>query len=164
MIEQTDVLRLFRVCFVEGRLFWRIAPRTHPRLVGREAGSLRRSASGKLYCHVKIDGKPYKRGHLIYLAANGEWPSPCLDHIDGNSLNDALSNIRRASVLENAWNHKKRSKRSDTPMGVRRLPSGRFQARLAKQNQQISVGTFATREAAIAAYRAARERYFGNFA
>lgn len=164
MLEKDEILRLFVIDFGDGRLWWRVPPRTHPRLAGCEAGTPTPTHSGKRYWIVKVKGRPLKRGQIIFTAATGEWPRPCLDHADGNSLNDAISNLRVATSMQNAWNHKKRSKESDTPMGIRRLPSGRYQARIARNHRKIAVGTFDTQEAAYAAYLAAREVYFGRFA
>jgi hypothetical protein len=155
---------LFDVDLDAGRLFWRHGPRTHPRLAGQEAGGARRSHSGKQYWIVKIDGRAVKRSHLIYLAANGELPSPCCDHINGDSLDDRASNLRRATVAENAQNHKRRARRIALPMGVRHMASGRFQARIGHLGKQVHLGAYATPEEAAAIYRAKRKELFGEFA
>jgi hypothetical protein len=102
MIEHDDVLNMFRVDFIQGRLFWAKAPRPHPRLLGEEAGSPRLSTNKKkTYWYVKINGVAHKRGHLIFFAATGLWPAPCLDHIDGNSLNNTPSNLQYLSFNDN---------------------------------------------------------------
>jgi hypothetical protein len=46
MIEQPtklDIQRLFEADFEAGKLFWRVAPKGHPALLGREAGTPRRA-------------------------------------------------------------------------------------------------------------------------
>lgn len=154
----------FRFDLEGGRVFWVTPPRQHPRLAGKEAGSFRPTRSGKRYCHIKVERRALKRGHLIYFIANGVWPSPCLDHIDGNSENDALGNIRRATIAENARNHKRRAKREATPMGVRRLTSGRFEARIACDGKKLTIGAFDSSAEAHSAYLAKRKELFHAFA
>lgn len=159
-----EIMRRLAVDLSTGICTWRDATKHHRPLIGREAGSARRNArNGKSYWVIKINGIPYKRSQLVLTIATGVWPTNTVDHIDGNSLNDSASNLRHATVTENAWNHKRRSKQADTPMGVRRLPSGRFQARIAVNKKQTIVGVFDTQEAAQAAYQQARKENFGAF-
>ena len=164
MIFQADVQRLFHADLLSGRLFWAIAPRTHPRLAGREAGSSRLGRGGKCYWYIKIGGVAYKRSHLIFCLVHGRMPSPCCDHINGNSLDDRPSNLREATITENAWNHKTRARRINLPMGVRSLPSGRYQARLSFHGKQLHLGSFSTPEEARAVYLAKRVENYGEFA
>lgn len=157
------LLELFDVNLEVGTLVWRKPPSRHPRLKGTKAGSFRANGSGKMYCRVRVDGIPYLRSHLIFLAAYGRMPVGCIDHIDGNSKNDAISNLREATATENAWNHKGRAKSSPLPMGVRQLPSGRFQARIAHLKKQIAIGVFETVDDAVSAYKAKRRELFGAY-
>jgi hypothetical protein len=163
-ITRDLLLHLFHFDLEAGRLFWKSPPWNHPRLLGQEAGAFIPGHSGKRYCHVKIGRKALKRGHLIYFVVHGVWPKPCLDHIDGNSENDCPSNLRQATVAENAKNHKRRSKRENTPMGVRRLSSGNFEARIACDGRKLTIGSFRTAEEAHAAYLAKRKELFHDFA
>ena len=160
--------RLFQVFVVDldgGRLHWRQPSKFHNEKAGREAGCAWRSHSGKQYWHVKIDGRTYKRGRLIFFLAHGRFPSPCLDHINGNSLDDRLANIREATITQNAWNHKRRAKRSLLPMGVRLISaSGRYQARIAFNKSMIHLGAYDTPAEAAFAYQAKRRELYGHFA
>ncbi len=155
--------RLVMDC-VAGRCYWRDATKYHPRLNGTEAGNPRPSQSGKSYWIVKINGAPYRRSQLILMVASGRWPDETVDHINGDSLDDRAANLRHASITQNSWNHKTRLKKADLPMGVRRAPSGRFQARIAHNGRSMSLGVFNEASAAHAAYLSARVTYFGEFA
>ncbi len=160
-----EALRIFRVDTEAGRLFWRVAPRTHPRLAGKEAGTPRpHSHNRKTYWVVKIGGHPFKRAQIIYLVANGKWPSPCVDHINGNSLDDRAVNLRLATNQQNAWNIKSRVRKSDLPMGVRQIPSGRYAARIRCRRKLIHIGVFDSISQATAAYEAKRRELYGEFA
>lgn len=163
-VTQELLTRLFRVDLEAGRLFWREPPKNHPRLKGAEAGSPRPNHNGKAYWHVKIGGKAIKRGHIIYFLTFGRWPSPCLDHKDGNSENDAIANLREATVTENAWNHKGRKRTQALPMGVRSMPSGRYEARISHFGRQLHLGSYATPTEAAAAYSAKRKELYSEFA
>lgn len=163
-ITRELILSLFTVEMRTGQFFWKVAPRTHPRLEGLEAGSIRRGHSGKSYWHIKIGGYPYKRSHLMFLVVHGRFPHPCADHEDGNSVNDRPENVREATVLENAWNHKKRARRIKLPMGVRITTSGRFMARLGFKGKQLSLGSFDTPKEAHVVYLEKRKELYGQFA
>lgn len=148
-----------------GIAVWIDATKQHAGLNGKEAGTPRMNQSGKQYWHIKIDGRPFKRSHLVFLVANGRWPEPQVDHIDGNSLNDRLDNLREVTTTQNAWNHKGRTKSSDLPMGVRLVAkSGRFQARIACNKQMHHLGAYDTPEQAHAAYQTKRKELFGEYA
>jgi hypothetical protein len=150
-------------CLETGRLYWKDASKHHARLNGLEAGSPRASHNGKRYWHVKLKGVAVKRAHIILALKTGVWPEQCADHINGDSLDDRAENLRHATVTQNAWNHKSRTKKSQLPMGVRQTVSGRFQARIAANKKKISVGVFPSIAEASAAYAAARKEYFGDY-
>jgi hypothetical protein len=139
-------------------VYWRC-----PTHIGRIAGSPATGRRNKTYWFVKLNGRSVKRANIVFCMTHGHWPSPQIDHIDGNSLNDAPENLREATVTQNARNHKTRAKRSPVPMGVR-FQFGRFRARITVNKQQISLGAFDTPDEAANAYQAARREYFGEFA
>lgn len=143
---------------------WIDATAQHAALNGREAGSARTNHSGKVYWHIKVDGVALKRSHIVFLFAHGRWPDNQVDHISGDSLDDRIVNLREATAMQNAWNHKRRAKRSHCPMGIRRMASGRYQARIACNKRTVYLGTFATEHEATQAYQQQRKELFGEFA
>lgn len=157
------ILSRLKVCLETGRLFWIDATKHHARLNGLEAGCPRKTHNGKQYWHVKIDGKAIKRSHIVLAVATGIWPTDCVDHINGDSLDDRSCNLRHATAQQNCWNHKRRQKASPLPMGVREIRPGHFQARIAVNKKQLSLGVFDSICAAQAAYLSARKEYFGDY-
>lgn len=149
---------------VAGAVTWIDATKQHVGLNGKVAGSPRANHCGKQYWHVKVNGQPIKRSHIVFLFATGRWPVLQIDHINGNSLDDRISNLREASPTQNAWNHKTRAKASTCPMGVRKLPSGRFQARIAVEKRKVCIGTFDSEIQAEQAYQQKRKELFGEYA
>ena len=132
------------------------------RLVGCPAGSVRRGV--KAYVFVKVGTRAYKAAHIVFALAHGRWPALHIDHINGDSLDDSPTNLREATVTQNAWNHKGRKKATSLPMGIRANPSGMFAARIQVNHKNIALGTFRTVTEAHEAYRAARAQHFGVFA
>lgn len=161
-------LKWMRDCFdvypETGRIIWRNPPLRHPRLIGTDAGAPRPNSSGKRYCHIKFNGRALKRGWLIFLWVNGRWPSPMLDHRDGNSENDCIGNLREATAEQNARNIKSRKRRARLPMGVRLAGSGRFVARISVGGRLETIGTFDTADQASTAYQQKRREYFHDYA
>lgn len=157
---------LFAADLQRGRLYWRNVSKYHAEKVGQEAGCPVRNHCNKFYWVVTIDGRKYKRAHLIFCLAYGRFPSPMVDHKNGDSLNDAISNLRNATVTQNAWNHKTRKRRIALPMGVRfsKRNHNRFEARISFHGKQIALGTFDSVEHAQEVYASKRKELYGEFA
>jgi len=145
-----------------GVFTWVNPPPQHAGLIGDEAGSA--APGDKPYWNIQIGGRKYKRSRLAFLFMTGLYPKDCIDHINGDSLDDRWVNLREATITQNAWNHKGRKKQSDTPMGVRRLPNGKYVSRIGVNKALITLGTFSELSDAVNAYQEARSIYYGEFA
>jgi hypothetical protein len=148
-----------------GRCFWKDATKHHAKqLNGKEAGYLRAQSNGNGgYWMIKINGIPYKRSQIIIAIATGRWPMNCVDHISGDKVDDRAINLRHATVEQNAWNHRTRAKTTGLPMGIRQLPSGKYQARIACNKTTIHIGTFDGLTEAHAAYQQLRKELFREY-
>lgn len=94
---------------------------------------------------------------------NGTIPAGMyVDHIDGNSLNNQIDNLRIATPTQNCQNTKQYSKKSDLPKGVSYL-RGKFQQNIGLEGKQIYLGIFDTPEAQSEAYIAQARKHFGEF-
>jgi type V secretory pathway adhesin AidA len=111
-----------------------------------------------------VDLRQYLRSQIVFAVKTGAWPTDLIDHENGNSLDDRGDNLRPATQMQNAWNHKGRAKASLLPMGVRATRSGRYQARIQVDKKPKVVGVFDTPDAAQAAYQLARKEHFGDYA
>ena len=81
-----------------------------------------------------------------------------VDHINGNSLDNRIKNLRVCSAKENSRNRKGNDK------GVRRTSSGKFSARITVDRKEIYLGSFSLKKEALQAYNTAATKYFGQFA
>ena len=158
------LLHLFDIDVNNGKIYWKNPSKHHINLTGKEAGSPTPSRANKNYWVITINKNKIKRSHIIFFIANNYRAKPCIDHIDGNSLNDGINNLRQASIQQNAWNHKKRTKKTDLPMGIKKSKNNKFIARITINNNQIHLGTFNLLEDANNAYIKAREKFYGQFA
>lgn len=46
------------------------------------------------YLIIKIKGKQYKAHRIAWFLYYGEWPKQLIDHLDGNKINNKISNLR----------------------------------------------------------------------
>jgi hypothetical protein len=163
-LTKEQILSRLSVDCATGVCVWVNPSKYHPGLIGKVAGSVIRTHAGKAYWVIKLDGRAYRRSRLVLMIATGVWPPECVDHKNGDSLDDRATNLRQASDTENNWNHQKRKKESPLPMGVRGLKSGRFQARIACGKRTHNLGTFKSAQEARDAYLVKRSELFGEFA
>lgn len=141
-----------------GLFQWVAPPKVHPSLKSHVAGGI---SNG--YVVIKIDGRKYRGHRLAWLYVHGKWPSGDLDHINGCPLDNRIENLRIATNPQNQAN-RRRDRGKDTPKGVRRLPSGRFQERISVSKELHHLGTFDTAEEAQAAYIAAARNHYQEYA
>jgi len=91
--------------------------------------------------------------------------SKCVDHMNGNRLDNRRSNLRLASHSENMANRKKHKNNTSGYMGVwQRKSSGNWRVELRFENKRHCGGTYATPEEAARAYDELARRIHGEFA
>lgn len=72
-----------------------------PRKAGTSAGSL----CNRGYLRIEICGHRYGAHRLAWFYVHGKWPN-YIDHIDGDKINNRISNLRDVSIAENSQNMK----------------------------------------------------------
>lgn len=82
--------------------------------------------------------------------------SLCVDHIDGDPINNRRENLRVCTPQQNMMNI--------NCMGYHRLPKGDYMAYIRVDKKLIYLGRYSTKEAAQHARRAAELKYRGEYA
>lgn len=119
---------------------------------------------GKGHRILGVNGKTVTLHRLIAIGfiPNPE-AKPCVDHADGDPLNNCVENLRWATYAENNRNRKKNNiKISGLPKGVSKSKK-RFAARIKYDRILYHIGTYVTMEEASAAYEAKAAELFGEF-
>ena len=143
-----------------GRFTWLINGRGRFTRIGQRAGTPRKN--GRI--QICVDGQIHLASRLAFLWVTGRWPRQLVDHRNCNPSDDRWCNLRAANFSQNAANAFGRQ--SAVPFkGVTRNARGKpFSAQIRVKYQTIRLGCFDTPEAAHAAYVAAANRHFGEFA
>lgn len=160
-LTQKYILSLFT--YRGSNLFWKVKKAPWIK-IGDLAGYI--SGNRRI---IHIDGKNYFAHRLIFLYNNGYLPK-FLDHIDGNSLNNDVSNLREATLSQNQGNRKKNKIYNG------KLPSSEFKGvyrnkRREKWASQIVIdgkakylGYYDSEIKAAEVYNTAATKYFGDYA
>jgi hypothetical protein len=156
MLTADELRTLLEYEPVTGILRWREPPNRRIQR-GSAAGTMSRG-----YVWVRLNGKRYAAHRLAWFYMTGEWPKADIDHRNCRRDDNSWANLRAASRMENARN-----------MGVKRnglkgvaydRARQRFMARIKVRGQTVYLGRFSTEKEAHAAYAAAANRLFGQFA
>ena len=115
------------------------------------------------YRHICVNGMKVLLHRLIAIAfiPNPE-AKPCIDHANGDPLNNSVENLRWATHAENMRNRKAYKKASDLPRGVK-MSGERFMARIGYNGERHYIGTFDTAEEASLHYEAHAVMMHGDF-
>jgi hypothetical protein len=120
--------------------------------------------AGRIATLMRVGGKRvYISAHrLIYMHHYGHLPKS-LDHIDGDPLNNKISNLRAATHQQNMCNKKLSNRNKSGCHGVRLMPSGKWEARITHKGDRIYLGLFEMKKDAIDARKRAEAEYFGQW-
>lgn len=133
--------------------------RVNKRAAGKVAGTAFTNSSNKSYLVIGIFKRQEYLHRLAFLYMEGELPSEEVDHIDGNGMNNAWSNLRRVTHQENMKNRKLTKVNANGFPGVSKRPSGRWRARIKVDGNEIQLGTFDTYDEAKEARLIAHKKY-----
>lgn len=105
------------------------------------------------YHVVRINGVDMYVHRIAIFVTYGVWPE-AVDHVNGNKIDNRISNLRIATRQENLFNSRCRSDSSSGVKGVKKHGKG-WRAKIKRDGITYSLGTFPTIEEAGEAYRRA---------
>ena len=141
-----------------GEFTWLVGGRG--RLPGKIAGCPHHTGKGKVYVKIQIDGRIYPAHRLAWLYSYDAWPENQIDHLDQDSLNNRLSNLRDVTGSENNKNRKRQNNNRSGVTGVRfRIVLQKWLAQIQVNGKQIHLGYFKLKEDAITARKNAEVKY-----
>lgn len=119
------------------------------------------------YAQIRVKNEQYATHRLIFLYHHGYLPEE-VDHINGDTYDNRIENLRECTDAQNAQNRKKPKTyaiRASKHKGVCYYkPNGKWAARIKVNNKKIHLGYFEHEHNAAYAYDAAAKHYFGAFA
>jgi hypothetical protein len=108
------------------------------------------------YRIIGYEGHNYRAHRIAWLLVHGVWPN-IIDHINGDRLDNRLSNLRDGTHAENNMNQAK-PKRANPYLGVSAF-RGKWRAVIQVSGKQKHLGVFNTPEDAAQAYIEAKRTY-----
>lgn len=143
-----------------GEFRWRVS-----RSPGSRAGGIAGTINQNGYRHIVVDGLHCKAHRLAWLYVHGNWPSSHIDHINGDTLDNRIANLRQATRSQNIANSKLRKDSTTRFKGVSfNKKTGKYVAYLNHNGARIYLGLFRTPEAAARARDSKARELHGEFA
>ncbi len=119
-------------------------------------GAIAGCKSTKNYIYIQYNWRMLRANRLAWYLVTGNDPlDKKVDHADRNPFNNAFSNLRLATDLQNQGNR--------LAKGWRRTPKGRYKAVIKIGPDRVYLGTFDTKEEAHAVYKAKHIEIHGSF-
>lgn len=110
------------------------------------AGAIAGTLTTKGYRNLRIDGAMVQAHRAAWLYVYGEWPHQVIDHIDHDTANNAIANLRDVSRAVNLQNQR-RPKRDGTSgyLGVSwHVYSERWRATIVADKRHVHIGLYDT--------------------
>lgn len=154
MLKISDLAEYLEYHQKTGMFFWKkVPPKSSRAKVGGRAGS-----SDGRYRYITLKGIRFSEHRAAIAITLGRWPtSQNIDHIDGNGINNKLSNLREVTISENQQNQRRPQKSNSTgflgvvPVLSRKSPK-KYRAQIWVSGKPKNLGYFETPEQANKIY------------
>ena len=106
-----------------------------------------------------LNAKTGKSIHRVIMSCTDDL---CVDHINGDTLDNRKCNLRICTKAENSYNH---CVPKNSPLGVTGVTKrrGKYLARITVKGVTYHLGFYSTFEEAIKVRKEAEEKYFGEY-
>ena len=150
-----------------GSMFWKKRPDSmfkskkradywNEKYSGKEAGSKYCNGS-KMYKRIKINGVPFMFHHIVWIYNKGLTPKE-IDHINGDGLDNRLSNLRDVTHAVNQKNKRKAKNNKSGYTGICRHRN-KWLSYIYVNSKMIRLGSFVDICEAVKARKDAEIRY-----
>jgi hypothetical protein len=112
--------------------------------------------NGRGYLQVRVAGKRYYAHRLAWLYVYGAWPREYIDHINRDTADNRIANLREATPAENQQNRDTNKNNTSGYLGVSwRKDCSRWAAKIMVDGKHHRLGLFKDLADAVAARKAA---------
>lgn len=158
MITQNELHEILSYDEETGLFMWK------KKKSGRQTSKPVGSSNDKGYLKICINGYRYYNHRLAWFYVHGEWPTSFIDHINMNTQDNRISNLREASPSENLMN---RGVNKNNSCGVKGVNWNQFhkkyEAKIMSKGKLHRLGFFNEINDAENAVKELRESLHGKF-
>lgn len=177
MVRKLPPIKYLKECFQyfpeTGELYWRARPAAHFKNIGIQKSINARRAGTKALAHRmdtgylvgNLDCIGCKASRVIWKLMTGKDPAKEVEHKNRKRDDNRWHNLRLATHAQNGRNRNIPENNTSGYVGVA-FSQGeqKWKAYVQGKRKRIHLGTFSSKDAAIAARLAAAQKYYGNFA
>ena len=148
---QIFAAEFLRFDFEAGEIYWKKRRGGTANAGSRAGGVTTDERNGKQYCQITIDGKYYRKHRLLFCFFHkNSFEGFEIDHIDQNSLNNKIKNLRAVTKSGNQKNAKQSKTNTSGFTGVHwDNQRQKWVARINVDGKKIYLGSFTKKRDAI---------------
>lgn len=141
----------------------KVDPPLEPFVKSLRLGVGKPSSTKWLYAYHRIHG--FKKKVQLHRLLIGAFEGEIVDHINGDTLDNRLRNLRICTNAENIRNSKRRASSGSQFKGVSRIKgTDRWRAQIMVNGQKMNLGSFRDAESAARRYDVKARELHGEFA